>query len=113
MSPEDNTAYDVLLERIETVRDDAREIKSSVKCLDQNYRAFREEYTRGHVQVESSIERAHERIDENEEAIGNLRKAVEPLVPTYKVLLWIGGALGTSVLVLIWMLITGQVQLLF
>lgn len=39
--------------------------------------------------------------------------AIEKLMPALRVVMWIGTALGLSVLALIWSLITGQVSLLF
>ena len=120
MTPDDQTAYEVLLERIEGVKNDTSEIRSKVECLDKNYQVFREEYTRGHATMEAAVARAHERIDEHDEKIAILvhsfekqRDLIQPLIATNKILSWMGGTLGGSVLLLIWLVITGQVQLQF
>jgi len=39
--------------------------------------------------------------------------AIEKLMPAMRAVLWIGSALGVSVLALIWSLITGQAQVIF
>jgi len=40
-------------------------------------------------------------------------KAVEKLAPAIRAMIWVGAALGASVIALIWSLITGQAQLIF
>jgi len=115
-----NEGQQVLLERLDTLREDTKEIKQSVNCLDQNYRTFREEYTRGHVQVEASIDSAHTRLDKQEKRIElivndykTLHELIQPMVFAYRILVGISSILGGSILLLVWMMITGQVQLLF
>ena len=115
-----NEGQQVLLERLDTLREDTKEIKQSVNCLDQNYRTFREEYTRGHVQVEASIDSAHTRLDKQEKRIElivndykTLHELIQPMVFAYRILVGISSILGGSILLLVWLMITGQVQLLF
>ena len=43
----------------------------------------------------------------------SVERAVQELTPVIKVVLWIGAALGTSVIALIWALITGRASLAF
>lgn len=50
-----------------------------------------------------------EKVKDHEQRID----AVEKLMPALRVVVWIGAALGASVLALIWSLITGQVQIAF
>lgn len=56
-----------------------------------------------------------QRIRENkiDELLEELSKSVQPLVYQSKVLTWLGGALGLSILALIWAIIIGQVQIVF
>ena len=48
-------------------------------------------------------------VEDHEERIRNLEK----LAPAMKVVIWIAGALGLSVIGLIWGLLTGQISLVF
>jgi hypothetical protein len=48
-------------------------------------------------------------VDDHEERIRTLEK----LAPAMKVVIWIAGALGLSVIGLIWGLLTGQIALVF
>ena len=57
----------------------------------------------------SGFEVMVDRVQDHEERLDN----VEKLMPALRVVIWIGAALGGSVLVLIWSMITGQVQVVF
>lgn len=48
----------------------------------------------------------HEKLDER-------LMEMEKLVPAIRAIMWVGAALGVSIVGLIWALITGQVQLIF
>jgi len=47
------------------------------------------------------------------QAIDSLQKSVQPLIFANKVMMWLAGILGTSIIILIWSLITGQAQVVF
>ena len=53
--------------------------------------------------------RIKDTLDDHEERI----KQLERLAPAMRVVIWIGGALGVSVVALIWALITGQAVVVF
>lgn len=62
--------------------------------------------------------RAEETI--RKEAVGELTKAitatektVQALIPAYRILIFIGSALGASVIAFLWALITGQAEIVF
>ena len=57
----------------------------------------------------SGFEVMVDRVKDHEERLDN----VEKLMPALRVVIWIGAALGVSVLALIWSMITGQVVLVF
>jgi uncharacterized protein involved in exopolysaccharide biosynthesis len=42
-----------------------------------------------------------------------LEEEMEKLAPAVRIVIWVGGALGVSVVALIWALITGQAQVIF
>jgi Zn-dependent M16 (insulinase) family peptidase len=52
-----------------------------------------------------------EQIKEDVNQLKNQVKEIEKYLPAMKVVIWIGGITGSSLLILIWQLITGQVQL--
>jgi uncharacterized protein YhaN len=56
-----------------------------------------------------STENIKKEVDDHEQRIRELEK----LAPAMRVVIWIAGALGLSVVALIWSLITGQASLIF
>jgi hypothetical protein len=56
--------------------------------------------------VRLSLKATDKRIDDVEREVGKI-------TPVVRVVVWIGGGLGLSILALIWSLIIGQVQLVF
>lgn len=110
----------VVLERLDNLQVDVTEIKKAVKDGEERAREFDRQYIKAYAVVENSASAAHGRLDDHEERLKGLevsiRKLVEviqPLVTTNSILKWVGGILGGSVFILIWMIILGQVQLVF
>jgi hypothetical protein len=110
----------VILERIKNLQGDVTEIKTAVKCGEKRAQEFERLYIKEHGVVEQSAQAAHDRLDIQDErmvvldkSIKTLVEVIQPLVTTNNVLKWVGGLLGGSIFILIWMIILGQVQLVF
>lgn len=117
---DDRTNIEVLLERLSNVQTDVSDIKATVKCIEKRETTFERQYIKENAAVVQRASEAHNRLDSVEQEqktqrklITDLQKTIQPLVATNKIISWMGGILGASVLLLIWLLITGQVQLLF
>ena len=54
----------------------------------------------------------HEHKEEHEKLCDRISE-MEKLVPAIRAIMWVGAALGLSIIGLIWSLVTGQVQLIF
>lgn len=110
----------VLIERIGNLQIDVTDIKSGLVCLNASQEKLERMYLVEHQKVVSSTERAHQRIDVNErqihemtEQIVRLEKTIQPLITSNRIITWVGSILGGSIVILIWMIITGQVQLIY
>jgi len=126
-TPPGLNGYDVLIERITNLQLDVSEIKKSVNVLDDIQREFQREYLTEHAKVVQEATAAHRRLDEFEKRLEErnkemdkmriqmeaIQKAIAPMISAYRMLVFLGSALGLSVLALIWSMITGQVQLVF
>lgn len=79
-------------------------------------RDFERVYAVAHTELDNKANHAHLRIDEvkrqQEDASAQLkalRDAIQPMIYTNRILAWIGGLLGASIIGLIWALVVGQV----
>lgn len=111
---------EVILERIERLGEGLREIASTVKEHNERERKFEQEYIKAHAELVNSTNNAHSRIadlkarvEANEKAIDELQKAVQPLIQANKILTWLAILLGSSIIALIWMIITHQVTIVW
>lgn len=119
-NPDKPSELAVILERIDFLRDDIGELKKSVICLENNYASLRHEYAVEHVRVVDKADAAHKRLDIHEQKIeaivstlDRMERAMSPLITTNRLILWIGGIFGVSIITLIWMLITQEAKLIF
>lgn len=124
--PASNNAA-VLNERVVSIQSDIGEIKSSLACVSSNLERLERLYLVEHEKLSGRLDVTSRRLDEqitrsNDntkriEEITNqvikLEKSIQPLIFSNKILIWLGGILGASVVALIWMIITGQVALVF
>jgi excinuclease UvrABC helicase subunit UvrB len=111
---------DVLVAKLDGMSCDMAEIKAAVKEQTESFRTFQVTYTKEHEIVVQTAKRAHERLDElakseakQDQEIQALQDAIGPLIVMSKTLTWLAIALGGSIIGLIWMIIIGQVQLVF
>ena len=118
---------EVIIERIEALRCDVQDISKKLEDHNRREGEFREHYVKEHGLVDNKAQRAHERIDQVEarimehakqmdalrQAMDSLQKSVQPLIFANKVMMWLAGILGSTIIILIWSLITGQAQVVF
>ncbi len=108
--------------RMETKMDgiiaDLSEVKCDVKEIAKVQQANQIDYARSQVLMEQKADAAHERLDkhdtrlaEMEKNIADLTKSMAPLVVQSKVIGWLAVALGTSIIALIWGIITHTITL--
>lgn len=114
------TDEQVLHERIKNLQEDLDSIDRGISSLNKCFTDFEKSYLVEHGKVENRTEDAHQkllehlkRIERLERSFETLDRMIQPLIQTNKAVIWIGGALGVSVLGLIWSIITGQVVLMF
>lgn len=110
----------VLVERLKNLQDDLVKIDQGVSSLNDKFGCFERGYLVEHAKVVNRADEAHARLADHlkriemlEARFEQLSKLISPLIQTNKIVVWIGGALGLSVLGLVWSILTGQVTLLF
>jgi len=127
MNPDPNSQsadIKVIMAQMEGVQNTLDEIKTTLKCMNDWRSSFELLYTGEHVKLEESTKAAHRRLDLLEPKVDELAKtllsstqaiehALGPLKTQAKIIAWVGGILGTSIILLIWAIIIGQVQLVF
>ena len=121
MSGEDTASeLAVVSERLHAVQGDVTEIKQTVKCFDNREMAFEKHYIKEHARLVHKTDAAHKRLDNHDNQLSDIKaqlliltKSIQPLIVTNKFLGWMGGVLGISILLLIWMIIIGQVTLVY
>ncbi len=92
---------------------DISEIKDTLKELSAATVLFQLEYTKEHQIVVSIAEQALVLSQQNQKDIKGINTSLAPLIQANKITARIGAVLGVSIITLIVMIITGQVQLIF
>jgi len=118
MPPSSPISNAVLLEKINNVLKNVEAMSSDIKCNANEFTAFAKEYVGSHTVVVEDTKRAHARIDELkkrmdafEDALKELTESIHPLVFTNKILTWLAVLLGSSIVALIWSILTHTVEL--
>ena len=111
----DCSASEVILERVANLQEDVSEIKTDVGCLSNNYQAFQRQCIEKGAELSMKAMSSHRRLDDHdtrltaiEDQMKEIRDALQPLIMTNKVLVFVGSAVGISVIALIWSLVTGK-----
>jgi len=112
MSATQATQRDILIsikEKQDRMNDDIREIKTTVKEMDESQRSFRLEYTEEHERVASSTASAHKRIDEvivwkneTEKRIKAIEDALIAQKTMNAILVFVATVLGGAMIMYIW-----------
>jgi len=126
-----STNLGILTERIESSRNDIAEIKAAALRSEARDVLFEKTYVAERELLVSKTELASARIDNNTIKIAEIKtelyaltestraqlllltQAIQPLVMTSRVLMWIAGVVGAAITALVIAVITGQVQLVF
>lgn len=111
---------EIILERIANLAEDLKGVASDVKEHNDRERKFEQKYIEAHSELVNSTNNAHSRIDdlkrrveENDKAIKQLQQAIQPLIQANRILTWLAILLGSSIIALIWMIITHQVTIVW
>ena len=109
----------VLLEKINNVLKEVGDMAGDIKCNANDFAKFANQYAGEHVKVVERADNAHTRIDELklrmdalELSMKKLTDSIHPLIYTNKILTWLAGVLGVSIVALIWSIITHTVELI-
>lgn len=105
MPPTPSTSNSTILTMLEGLRCDIAELKATIAEIANNYQTFRIDYTRAHADVDNSAKAAHKRLDDHEkriekveETVGKIDKKLESIGGNLKIILWIFGIAGGSLL---------------
>lgn len=106
---------EVALEKISNIEEDVSEIKKGFGDLNKSFLAFQRLSIKESAEFSMKVVSSHRRLDTHEERLKaietqmtEIRDAIQPLIYTNRILAFIGGSLGVSVVALIWSLITGK-----
>ena len=103
----------VLNQKIDALQQTLNEVRASLVRLDDEARKAEIESVRNNARIENKADAANARIDRLAAQMVALEHDIPALMLAYKVLVFIGGALGLSIIALIWALITGQAHISF
>jgi len=121
---------DVLAKQMEYTVKAVDEIKVSLSCFEKKRAEEWVEYKVEHARVVDDIEDVNGKYSQLDRDFGGkyskldkdtqqlqrdlqtLKDAIAPLIISNKILIWIGGILGTSVIIFVWSLITHAVEVI-
>jgi len=95
------TSNAAILEKLINLEESIKRVESKVNSIDNRVQ-----------KIEINDARAESVVEKVDDHEGRIR-ALEQLAPAMRVVVWIAGVLGVSVIALIWALITGQAVLAF
>ena len=111
MTPTPTPPNAVILERIDNLRSDIAELKTQVTCINDNQYRFEKTYVERHAEVVTMAEKNKERLDKLEPQVDRLIESIKPWVFQSRIIAWLAGIFGASVIALIWAIITHQVTI--
>jgi septal ring factor EnvC (AmiA/AmiB activator) len=91
----------VILQKLETLEASIKRVENKLDSIDCRVQTIE----RDEVKTESMVAT----VEDHEDRI----RVLERLAPAMRVVVWIAGILGVSIVALIWALITGQASVLF
>jgi hypothetical protein len=101
----------VVLERIQNLQDDVRELYIKIDLLMAEQRAFNINYTKCHAELLADVKDHEKRLVEVERLAETLKDLVSPLVIANKILIFIGSSLMLMVIAFLWAILTHKVIL--
>lgn len=88
-----------LTTRLEQIGRDVAEIKAMVRALEERVRHIENNEAGAHPIMESRIDAAWRKIEEHDKRIEVINQAIARLEQTNRMLAWLGGILGSTVLI--------------
>jgi len=98
-------------EKIDGILRIQEETQAMLKELTACYQKSQMDYTRANVILEQKADAAHSRLDEQQKDIAAMKTSVQSIVTQYKIINFIAGAFGLSLIGLIWGIITHSVAI--
>ena len=103
----------VLAEKIDNLQLKIDAMSAMLAKVDGEQRQSELDAVRDHTRIENKADAAHTRIDTLVGQLTAIEKEVPSLIIAYRIMAFIGSALGLSVIALLWALITGQAKIAF
>jgi hypothetical protein len=118
-------SLDVLLERLDYLRNEIAEMKDQLRVHLKSEQDWERDSIEVHSTLRNAIDAAHRRLDDQAKRLGEqeeqikgvtaeirlLQSMIGPLVTTNKILSVIGGLLGTSIFALIWAILLHRISI--
>lgn len=101
MPPPSEVSTAVLLQQLQSLGESMARMEKKLDAVDCRVQTIEKDNVRKDAVVE--------KVEDHEERLRELEK----LAPAMRVVIWVAGILGASVIALIWALITGSAQILF
>lgn len=89
------------------------ELKEMLKGFDERVRAVEQREAGCQPIITARLDAAFRKIDDHDLRLITVEKHADRMMAAYQFMLFMGSALGLSVIALIWALITGQAQVVF
>lgn len=95
------------------------EVRDEIRLMNRAQQEFERRYTVEHQRIVGAVENHQGRLERLEISviariendIKSITEKISPILFAHKILVWVGGLLGGSVVALIWALITGAVKI--
>ncbi|GIV86616.1 MAG: hypothetical protein KatS3mg054_0645 [Chloroflexus sp.] len=88
-----------LTTRVNRIAEDVTEIKQMLKAVEERVRALENQEAGSHPIMESRIDAAWRKLEDHDRRIDNLAQIVARLDHSNKLMAWLGGILGSTVLI--------------
>ncbi len=88
-----------LTTRVNRIAEDVAEIKQMLKAIEERVRVLENQEAGSHPIMESRIDAAWRKLDEHDKRLDNLTHVVSRLDQSNKLIAWLGGLLGSTVLI--------------
>lgn len=103
----------VIMEKIENIRGDVVDIKTMLSCHIEAQQKFEQETNTSRALLSEKVGQLQTDVGDHEGRIGKLEDIVKRLAVTDAILRWVAVAFMSSLIALIWALLTDQVHLTF
>ena len=98
-------------EKLDYIVKTLEDMQAAAAKLAECYQKSQLDYTRANVILEQKADSAHVRLDEHRKDIAAMKTSVQSIVAQYRIINFIAGAFGLSLIGLIWGIITHSIAL--